>query len=141
MFNSLGFHDTDSQVVLSWVRNQKQITNKFVAKRITKIRSVIDAENIHYVRTDENPADPPSRGLSAEQLASCDKWFQGPAWLHNDILPTTPKNATTVTTFTTLAKPLEEVDLFKPISSWSKLIRTIAICLRWKNKKVGHIII
>lgn len=123
---------TDSQIVLAWVRNNKPTHQKFVDKRIATIRTIIKPENVHYVRSEDNPADPASRGLSAEQLSTSTLWFNGPDFLQNDELPTTsfPEQSTVlVTPSTTLPE-----DMFERFSNWSRLVRATAYCLRWPSK-------
>lgn len=84
----------DSEVALAWVRNQKETDNKFVKRRVVKIRKVLNAADIHYVKSAENPSDPASRGLLPEKLIECKLWFHGPEWLKDDILPKTPYKPT-----------------------------------------------
>lgn len=62
---------TDSQVAKAWVRSTKSIPTKFIEKRVTLIKQHIDPENLHYIPSDQNPADPASRGLTAEKLTNC----------------------------------------------------------------------
>lgn len=59
---------SDSEIVIAWVRNQREIENKFVKKRVNAIRKIIKPCQIHHVRSEDNPSDQPSRGLTVEQL-------------------------------------------------------------------------
>ena len=70
---------TDSQCVLHWIRSKRQLST-FVQNRITEITA---EENIsfRYVNTEDNPADIPTRGMTALELNRSKMWFHGPAWL------------------------------------------------------------
>lgn len=70
---------TDSKVVLAWIRNSDKTNQKFVERRVNKIRNIIHCKDVHYVKSEENPADPASRGLTADQLSSNILWCLGPA--------------------------------------------------------------
>ena len=131
---------TDSEVALAWVRNHKELNNKFIKRRVAKIRQVIKPFDIHYVKSAENPADPASRGLNTDQLLDCHIWFNGPDWLHNETLPTTPfKEEITTTTYVSQVKELNETSFLERFSNWNHLRRTVARILRWKNKNSGPI--
>ena len=68
---------TDSYCVLFWLHTYKPL-QIFVANRVCKI---LDRTNLHqwnYVHTLSNPADAPSRGLTASQLDESDLWKFGP---------------------------------------------------------------
>ena len=70
---------TDSQCVLHWIRSKRQLST-FVQSRITEITA---EENISfsYVNTEDNPADIPTRGMTALELNRSKMRFHGPAWL------------------------------------------------------------
>ena len=71
----------------TWVSSQKELQNKFVNRRVQKIKKILKPYEINYVKSIENPADPASRGLTPEQLVKCELWFQGPYWLKEENLP------------------------------------------------------
>ena len=67
---------SDSTTVLQWLRSEHKLP-QFVQNRISAIKSVPDV--IHrYVATDVNPADLPSRGISASSLQESTLWWSGP---------------------------------------------------------------
>ena len=76
---------SDSQIVLHWVKSQKQLP-AFVCHRITEIQSLLPTAEWKYCPTLENPADLLTRGITTEALMSSSLWQNGPAWL------TTPNN-------------------------------------------------
>ena len=69
---------TDSQCVIEWSKSNKRL-KRFVDERVKEIRSFeID---LNYVKTDENPADIPTRGETVNGLKMNKLWWSGPAWL------------------------------------------------------------
>ncbi|XP_065191904.1 uncharacterized protein LOC135822994 [Sycon ciliatum] len=79
---------TDSTTVLHWLKSTKLPV--FEQNRVNAIAAVPDVLH-HYVPTKLNPADLPSRGLSAAALLKCDTWWNGPS------LPIEGTTAATVT--------------------------------------------
>ena len=60
---------TDSQVVLSYIKNQTIPFKTFVANRIQTIKDQSDVTQWQYVPSKSNPADYGSRGLDGTRLA------------------------------------------------------------------------
>ncbi|XP_073671735.1 uncharacterized protein [Paramisgurnus dabryanus] len=77
---------TDSRVVLGYINNDARRFHVFVANRIQRIKSTTDPAQWHFVRSEDNPADHASRGLSADQLFASN-WFTGPDFLWERDLP------------------------------------------------------
>ncbi|XP_028413086.1 uncharacterized protein LOC114535945 [Dendronephthya gigantea] len=73
---------TDSTCVLKYLENEEKRFQTFVANRISVIREASSLEQWHYVRTNDNPADDASRGVSAAQLH---RWIHGPTFLQQPI--------------------------------------------------------
>lgn len=123
----------DSQIALAWIRNSSSNENKFIRRRVEKIKKFLNPHDIHYVKSAENPADPASRGMSAKQLKKCSLWLNGPSWLLNKELPETPliKEKLSTKNFLTLVKD----DIFKNISKLSTLLRVIVFMTRWIHHK------
>ncbi|KAL7077898.1 hypothetical protein ACQ4LE_002943 [Meloidogyne hapla] len=70
---------SDSQIALSWVKSfQSQPT--FVQRRLDEIKKHVNI-TFHYVRTDENPSDLATRGLTPQELNQSRLWWSGPDWL------------------------------------------------------------
>jgi hypothetical protein len=79
---------TDSKIALDWARSQKLHENKMIRRRVSKIKEVLNPRvQLHHVRSEDNPADPASRGLSPNKLKKCELWFNGPNWLKEPTLP------------------------------------------------------
>ena len=67
---------SDSTTVLQWLRSEHKLP-QFVQNRVSAIKSVPDV--IHrYIATAVNPADLPSRGISASSLQDSTLWWNGP---------------------------------------------------------------
>lgn len=72
---------TDSTNVLHWVRNQSRCFKPFVANRIGEIQRTTNPEQWRHIPGVLNPADLPTRGLTASELADCNVWLEEPAFL------------------------------------------------------------
>ncbi len=78
---------TDSTITLSWITSHSRKWKTFVANRVSSIQSRVAPENWYHVKSEENPADLPSRGISAASLKDSTLWWNGPAWLTTDNYP------------------------------------------------------
>lgn len=72
---------TDSTAVLGWLRGDPNKWKTFVANRVKQVTEVLPGGNWRYVKSQDNPADCASRGLTASQLEKHSMWWQGPSWL------------------------------------------------------------
>ncbi len=75
---------TDSENVYYWVRNQSRELKPFVANRIGEIQRTTSPEQWHHVPGTINPADIPTRGLSAADLGESTFWIEGPPFLRDN---------------------------------------------------------
>lgn len=83
------FHWTDAQIVLYWIKGSTKRWKQFVFNRVQEITKLTDPDTWFHCAGKDNPADFLSRGLSAESLLHCDKWWRGPSFLQNDDLSET----------------------------------------------------
>ncbi|XP_033356900.1 uncharacterized protein LOC117237245 [Bombus vosnesenskii] len=132
---------TDSTIVLHWLNTSPHTLKTFVANRVSEIQTKPSIRDWRHVPTDDNPADLISRGQTPEEFLRPTIWQHGPAWLYQSegYWPTwalTPqievpeqKGAICLST-----NP-PDYCLLQRYSSWPKLIRIIARCLRWKQKR------
>ncbi|XP_050493812.1 uncharacterized protein LOC126875132 [Bombus huntii] len=132
---------TDSTIVLHWLNTSPHTLKTFVANRVSEIQTKTSIRDWRHVPTDDNPADLISRGQTPEEFLRPTIWQHGPAWLYQSegYWPTwalTPqievpeqKGAICLS-----ANPAD-YSLLQRYSSWPKLIRIIARCLRWKQKR------
>ncbi|XP_073956419.1 uncharacterized protein [Choristoneura fumiferana] len=87
---------TDSEVVLAWLSCHPSKWKTFIGNRVSEILTVTDRKQWSHVKSEHNPADYASRGLSAAELVSCELWLRGPSWLkERNINYTNPKGITT----------------------------------------------
>ncbi|XP_055714261.1 uncharacterized protein LOC129808509 [Phlebotomus papatasi] len=69
---------SDSMIVLHWVPGEPQRWKTFVGNRVAHIQGIVPPEHWHHVKSEDNPADMASRGVSAEALISDSVWWHGP---------------------------------------------------------------
>ena len=72
---------SDSTTVLQYIGSCAGRFKTFVANRVNIIQEATSVEQWKYVRTEENPADDASRGLTADDLLSSPRWKTGPEFL------------------------------------------------------------
>ena len=71
----------DSMNVGYWIQGQSRECNPFITHRVGEIHEFSAPNQWRYVPTDVNPADLGTRGLTVEELASADLWWNGPEFL------------------------------------------------------------
>lgn len=72
---------TDSMVVLGWIHGDVNRWKHFVSNRVQKIINIVPASRWHHVKSEHNPADCATRGLTIKQLTNHSAWWEGPEWL------------------------------------------------------------
>ena len=82
----------DSTIVLNWLSSEPSVWATFVANRVAKIQ---ENKNIswNHVQTQENPANPASRGVDLSKLENLSIWWVGTNWLktHETIVAFKPE--------------------------------------------------
>jgi len=78
---------SDSTVVLHWLAKESARLKTFEANRVSEIQDVVSSGHWHHVRSEENPADCASRGISPSELSGHPLWWTGPAWLALPVVP------------------------------------------------------
>ncbi|XP_071652997.1 uncharacterized protein [Temnothorax longispinosus] len=76
---------SDSMVTLGWIRGHPTRWKTYVANRVSEIQTTMPEALWHYVPGGDNPADCASRGLFPGELIGHQLWWQGPAWLKEDL--------------------------------------------------------
>lgn len=130
---------TDSTIVLAWLRAEPARFNVFVANRISEIQRSALATRWRHVRSEDNPADCASRGLSPQNLITHKLWWTGPYWLSdsaenwpNLIITDDPNEEIRINSNTALAiQQNYQWDLITKISNWKRLTRITAWCKRF----------
>lgn len=131
---------TDSMVVLSWLQSPPNRWKTFIGNRVSEIIQHMDNHQWHHVKSLENPADPASRGISAQELRKNELWWFGPSWLREKYIlykkadiPQTEleeKNNDIKT-----LHQFNEVSIWERFSNLNKLKRVLAYCRRLTIKK------
>lgn len=78
---------TDSELVLKWLNAFPGKWKTFVANRVAKIQEENPYKLWRHVRSEDNPADCASRGISTEEFLNHPLWWTGPSWLKDNSLP------------------------------------------------------
>lgn len=131
---------SDSTIVLHWLRKSPRALQPFESNRVSKIQQINSAAKWRHVRTEQNPADALSRGQLPSEFLRNDSWFTGPDWLREseETWPNEPECL--VQDLPGLRKGIclfvdaGTSELFAKFSSYPKLIRIIAYCLRMLKK-------
>ena len=76
---------TDSTIALAWIQSDSSKWKKFVANRVSEIKSITDKNTWHHCPGKENPADLVTRGLSATELMESTLWRFGPVKLMSNV--------------------------------------------------------
>ena len=138
------FFYTDSTVVLGYISNSTRRYQVFVANRVGTIQSLTSVSQWSHVSGKENPADLASRGCLPSDLVNS-IWFRGPSFLHEEGLfehpplyyPISESDENVRKNVVCNAVRVDEnfySERFSHISSYSRLIRVVALCLNWVKK-------
>ncbi|XP_062713287.1 uncharacterized protein LOC134290230 [Aedes albopictus] len=133
---------SDSQIVLAWLRKSPDQLQVFVRNRVAAIREETSDFEWMYVRSEFNPADIVSRGQMPNELVKNEMWWHGPDFLsavnfenkppeeisEEDI----PELRATPTVLPAIEKE-EQLKVFSKYSSFRKLLRVIALVLRFAS--------
>lgn len=133
------FFWTDSKIVLAWLSASSNKWTTFVANRVGEIQLLTEICDWHHVRTLDNPADILTRGATPHQLLESNQWWNGPSWLDSDIacwpISNAPIDFTGIPEERRVAHVVanKEVEVlpYARFSSFSRLIRAVAYCLRF----------
>ncbi|XP_075170259.1 uncharacterized protein LOC142242579 [Haematobia irritans] len=132
---------TDSTIVRSWLRKTPSTWSTFVANRVCRIQENTGGQNWYHVRSEDNPADLGSRGVSPAELAVSTLWWHGPEWLCSassqwDISDLTPLETDVevraVKTHASFFTNYE--DILEGFSSLDRALRVIAYIFRFYQR-------
>lgn len=73
---------TDSMTTLCWIKNER-VWKQYVGHRVDEIRRLTSKDSWRHCPGEVNPADLPSRGLTAKELSTSSTWWNGPNFLYN----------------------------------------------------------
>lgn len=127
---------TDSSIVLGWLNTPTYKLKVFVANRVAYITDHTRISFWKHVKSEENPSDLGSRGLSPENLINNQLWWHGTKWLstHENDWPVSniqyeqPLPETKVEAQTLISNSFESefVKLMENHSSYLKLLRVMS---------------
>lgn len=127
---------TDSTIVLHCLNSSTHLLKTYVANRVAEIQRATDVKTWRHVKSGDNPADALSRRQMPRAFLQNRLWITGPSWLVNDEsewpkgvisnieIPELKKN-------TCLIATCDDPDILERYSSYSKLLRVVAYCLRF----------
>ncbi|KAL9955907.1 hypothetical protein ACROYT_G037306 [Oculina patagonica] len=146
---------SDSATALCWIKNER-VWKQYIGQRVEEIRRLTPKDLWRHCPGELNPADLPSRGLSAKELSDSNTWWNGPSFLYRpetewpeisqteplneEILQEAVKNVPDVTHLlvTTACDKLNpKVDQIIDIGRFSnvtKLFRVTAYVIKFINK-------
>lgn len=133
---------TDSLTTWHWIQSPHSRWKTFVANRTAKIQALTRGVEWRHVPGKENPSDLASRGCDPEEfLQQSALWWSGPGWLSQseDQWPEPPVGKLTIveeqraTTLLVMSEKEESFSdrIFSRYSTYAKLRRVIAYCLRY----------
>ncbi|GFT14720.1 integrase catalytic domain-containing protein [Trichonephila clavipes] len=150
------FYWTDSSITYYWIKGDFNRHKVFVKNRIKEIQKLSDPKEWCYCKGKDNPADLISRGLPLNYLKNNKIWWHGPKWLtmkqtecplfSEPIIETEINNdklelKKSINVNTVVEKRQIENNLISRYSSFGKLIRVSALCLRFiYNCKVNPVL-
>lgn len=129
---------SDSTIVLSWLNTKPHMLQTFECNRVQDIQNSKRHMTWRHIRSELNPADVASRGMSANDLIGFNLWWS-PDWLLQDeshwpSLPVTmPHNLPGFKKMVNFITPVESWEdvLLSRVSSYSKLINITSYVLRF----------
>lgn len=156
MVNSVNLW-SDSQVALCWINSHASRWNVFVANRVAQIQNLTKGCVWRHVRSADNPADLPSRGVPIKDAINLDLWWIGPPFLLDPNLRLAEKSFENVPKIDELPEERKKTaiilhalfqdnfwsEMFLKFSQFSKLQRHISFILRFaynirnKDGKIG----
>ncbi len=75
-------------IVLAWLQKPLSKLKVFIANRVALIDQLLPQVKWKHVKSGDNPADLPSRGVSVNDLIQSRLWWHGPEWLReNEVWP------------------------------------------------------
>lgn len=136
----------DLTIVLHWLKTSPHLLKIYLAARVAEIQEITNVSEWRHVRSEDNSADAISRGQLPHAFVQNRTWFTGPSWLINDEGEWPNENIRVseipeLKTNTCLSATSGNIGIFEKYSSYAKLRRIVAYCLRFRpdNKHVGSL--
>ncbi|XP_041631135.1 uncharacterized protein [Drosophila kikkawai] len=128
---------------LAWLGKPACTWTTFVANRVAKIEQRTNESKWGHVRSEDNPSDLASRGVSPQELKDSTLWWHGPAWLplkqeqwpSQPLLnPETKMEQRPIECHSATVPPA--VDILERFSTFDRALRVLAYVIRFaKNCK------
>lgn len=141
---------TDSTTTLAWIQSSPHRWATFIANRTSQLQSLTPPSMWRYVPTTANPVDCASRGLYPSELLHHPMWWNGPAFLSQDISTWPPISKPSESELTDVevrkitllvtTHPSIFDQLFLRLSSLQKILRVITYCHKIVRKVKSHIV-
>ncbi|XP_076384620.1 uncharacterized protein LOC117224036 [Megalopta genalis] len=135
---------TDSTIVLHWLRSSPHTLKTFVANRVSEIQSTTTITDWRHVSSTDNPADLLSRGQTIKDFLQSSVWQNGPSWLQQEhshwptwetVLHINDPERKIAICMATIPVT-KDAKILERYSSWTKLVRVIALCRRWRPGRI-----
>ena len=142
---------SDSMIVLQFITSKTRRFHTFVANRVGTIHQTSEPCQWRHVKSESNPADDATRGLTARELLSDNRWIKGATflWEEDASWPAQPRLAEApdsspevrreVSLVMSQRAPCDGIDnLLQRYSSWFALRRAVAwlqMFCRWIGDK------
>ncbi|XP_025997894.2 uncharacterized protein LOC113006176 [Solenopsis invicta] len=130
---------SDSMITLHWIRTSPHSLKTYVSHRVAQIQEITEPQIWRHVNSKDNPADALSRGQMPGALLNNQHWFSGPSWLiknenewPQDCMK--PIEIPEMKGNKCLSTDISNKDILQKYSSYTKTLRIVALCLRFRRK-------
>ena len=130
---------SDSSVALSWICSSPHLWQVFVANRTAEIDSLMPSARWHHIDGEINPADAPSRGISASELIASQLWWKGPEFLETNTQSYfeefSSSSFSSCPAHVVMKNPIVEPEIISAFSTFNRLIRVVS----WIRRFVSNV--
>ena len=132
---------SDSTIVLGWLKKSPEVLKIFEANRVKEIQNTCKNIEWRHIYSEHNPADILSRGQYPREFSRNQSWLHGPAWLRKpevswpESRESIPDDLPGMKKVSCLVSKIDTDNIFERFSSFNRLKRSIAYCLRLKVRK------
>ncbi|XP_036148448.1 uncharacterized protein LOC118644088 [Monomorium pharaonis] len=128
-------------IILHWLKRSPDALKVFESNRVREIQEICRDAEWRHVRSENNPADALSRSQLPREFLRNKSWFNGPSWLRRSennwptSLEVPIKELPGLKKGICLISQTYSDDIFLRFSFYTRMIRTIAYCLRMSPSK------
>ncbi|XP_062556850.1 uncharacterized protein LOC134221678 [Armigeres subalbatus] len=133
---------SDSKIALAWIKKAPNTLHTYVSNRVAEIQKLTQCCSWKYIPTNENPADLISRGEHPKKLIESNIWWNGPSMLNCLSVAEKAEEAEMLDeelpelrsgVVLTATAPVERLSIFDKVSSFLKIVRSMAYLTRFLN--------